>query len=276
MSYKTILVHVDYGPRCKERINVAIDLARAFDAHLVGVHALTAEPLPSYLHSEGGVELRQAFDRARKALTSESETLFRSTIETAGYAKAEFRSSNDDAVDALALNARYADLVVAGQSKEDEESGVTVAFVPQMLLSVGRPVLMVPYVGTYRAPQKRILVAWNGSREATRAVTDALPLLERAAEVDIVVFNPTRHAHGDVPGADIALYLARHGVNARVSQEKANDIDVGNLLLSRAADLDANLIVMGAYGHSRVAELVLGGVTRTLLESMTVPVLMSH
>jgi len=276
MTYKTILVHVDFGPQCKERINVAIDTARAFDAHLVGVHALSAEPVPSYLHTEGGVELRQAYDRARKALTKEGEELFRSTVDKAGYAKSEFRASEDDAVDAVALNARYADLVVAGQQKDNEASGVDAGFVPRMLLSVGRPVLMVPYVGVFRAPQKRVLVAWNGSREATRAVTDALPLLTRASQVDVIVFNPTRQTHGDVPGADIALYLARHNVNARVTQEQARDIDVGNLLLSRAADLDSDLIVMGAYGHSRVAELVLGGVTRTLLESMTVPVLMSH
>ena len=276
MTYKTILVHVDYGPRCKDRIEAAIRLSRDFDAHLVGVHALTAQPLPGYVHAEGGVELARAYERTRIALAQQSESLFGNTVEAAGYGKAEFRAAKEDAAEAITLNARYADLIVAGQPQSGDMTGVAADFIPRVLLSAGRPLLMIPYAGTFTGAYQHALVAWNGSREATRAVTDAVPLLARAARVSIVVFNPAAHAHGDVPGADIALWLARHGVNAQVMQEQAPDIDVGNLLLSRAADLDAQLIVMGGYGHSRLTELVLGGVTRTLLESMTVPVLMSH
>jgi nucleotide-binding universal stress UspA family protein len=107
-------------------------------------------------------------------------------------------------------------------------------------------------------------------------VTDAVPLLRRADAVELITVNPEGSAHGDIPGADIALYLARHGVRVEVKIERAVDIDVGNMLLSRAADLGIDLIVMGAYGHSRVREYVMGGATRTLLDTMTVPVLMSH
>jgi len=108
-------------------------------------------------------------------------------------------------------------------------------------------------------------------------VTDALPLLERSSLVEVVAFDPGRGGeHGELPGADIGLYLARHGVKVTAARQLGTGLDVGSQILSRAADMDADLIVMGAYGHSRTRELVLGGATRTLLESMTVPVLMSH
>jgi nucleotide-binding universal stress UspA family protein len=136
-------------------------------------------------------------------------------------------------------------------------------------------VLAVPYAYERKPVGRRILVAWNGSREAARAVGDAMPLLERAEHVQVAVFRPDA-GPGELPGADLAAHLARHGARANVTRHEASDIDVGNLLLSTAFDAQADLIVMGAWGHSRLAELVLGGVTRTILESMTVPVLMSH
>jgi len=123
-----------------------------------------------------------------------------------------------------------------------------------------------------------VLIAWDAGVEAARAVRDALPLLRRADTVEVAVFDPERgrREHGEQPGADVALYLARHGVKVSVARQSGADFEVGAQILSRAADTGADLIVMGAYGHSRVRELVLGGVTRTILESMTVPVLMSH
>ena len=122
------------------------------------------------------------------------------------------------------------------------------------------------------------MVAWNGGREATRAVADALPLLARAKEVTVLVINPedAPDTHGDVPGADIALHLARHGVNAVATRIHAGDMEAANIILSRAAETGIDLLVMGAYGHSRLRELVVGGVTRSILASMTMPVLMSH
>ena len=121
-----------------------------------------------------------------------------------------------------------------------------------------------------------MLVAWSASREAARALTDALPLLKRAENVEVVAFQPHKADHGEQPGADIGLFLARHGVKVTASEQHGGEVDVGAQILSRAADLDVDLIVMGAYGHSRIRELVLGGATRTLLESMTAPTLMSH
>jgi nucleotide-binding universal stress UspA family protein len=165
---------------------------------------------------------------------------------------------------------------VIGQPHAADASGVEPDFAERLLLSGGRPLLIVPYAGEFGDVGKRALVAWNASREAARAVTDAIPLLREAQGVQIVAFDPEGAAHGEIPGADIGLYLARHGIKVTVSQQTAPDVDVGNQLLSRAAELGSDLIVMGGYGHSRLRELVLGGVTRTLLGSMTVPVLMSH
>jgi nucleotide-binding universal stress UspA family protein len=137
-------------------------------------------------------------------------------------------------------------------------------------------VLVVPRYGTFDTVGERVLVAWNGSREATRAVHDALPILKLATKVTVLSIDPERDTGDRIPSADIALHLARHGVAAEGTSTVGLDISVGDLLLSRAADLGADLIVMGAYGHSRMRELVLGGATRHILQHMTVPVLMSH
>ena len=122
------------------------------------------------------------------------------------------------------------------------------------------------------------MLAWDAGREAARAVSDAMPFLERAEQVTVMAVNPSSGEgdHGEEPGADIALHLARHGVKAEVHQTESPDISVGDELLSRIADDGSDMLVMGAYGHTRLRELVLGGVTRSILEQMTVPVLMSH
>jgi nucleotide-binding universal stress UspA family protein len=147
-----------------------------------------------------------------------------------------------------------------------------------VMLASGRPVLAIPYAGQFEQIGERVLVAWNASREATRAVNDALPLLMGAKAVTILAVNPKHgiEGHGDVPAADIALHLARHGVKAEAAHTIAKDISEGDALLSYAADLGADLIVAGGYGHSRAREMVFGGATRTLLQEMTVPMLLSH
>ena len=276
MTYKTVLVHVDNGKYCPARLRMAVHLARRFDAHLVGLHAMTAVRLPAYAIAEAGATLIEAQKEVAREQARGAENLFRKATEGAGMASVEWRVSADDAVDATTLHARYADVVVLGQSREGDGAGVETDFPEQVVLAAGRPVLVVPYAGNFEGVGKRVLVAWDAGREATRALTDAIPLLREAEQVHVVAFNPEGTAHGAVPGADIGLYLARHGVRVEVGYHRADDIDVGNQLLSRVADLGIDLIVMGAYGHARVREMVLGGATRTLLEAMTVPVLMSH
>ena len=276
MSYKTILVHIDPGRRCAVRVEVAIRLARQHDAHLVALHAIAPFEPSGYVLAEMGSAVIEAQKHAATAELARTEGEFSKQASAAGLRNIEWRTAIDDPVDAMTLHARYADLVVIGQTDASERSNIAGDFPERLVLAAGRPVLILPSFGSFGTIGKRILVAWNPSREATRAVTDAIPLLRLAHNVHVMAINPLRGEHGSVPGADIGLYLARHGVRVEVKVDNGAEIDVGNELLSRAADLDADLIVMGGYGHSRLKEWVLGGATRTVLESMTVPVLMSH
>lgn len=258
MSYKTIVVHLGTDTRGDVRLALGCRFATEFDAHLVGLFALASPPVP--FMQEIAAERRAQFERA---------------VAEAGPARAEWRQPQDDALRALRVSARYADLVVMGQRDvQAADARVPAGLVEDVVLSCGRPVLILPYAGRFPSVGSRVLVAWNASREAARAMTDALPVLTRARHVEVVVFDGGGD-HGAQPGADAAHWLARHGVKATAAQQRAG-FDVGEQILSRAADMEADLIVMGAYGHSRTRELVLGGATRTLLSSMTVPVLMSH
>jgi nucleotide-binding universal stress UspA family protein len=276
-DYKTILVHADPGKTTPARLDIAVELANTFGAHLACLYAVKTEPIPS-----AAAEAREILLEAQKRLQAENAKAARRSydecLRRTGFDRAEWRASAADPLEAVMLHARYADLVVIGQKSPDLDSVVGQDFERSVLIAAGRPVLVVPYAFERRPVGRRVLVAWNASREAARAVSDALPLLKRAAHVDVVAFEPAKSgaAHGEEPGADIALFLARHGVKVMVSRVDAPDLDVGNQLLSRAFDLSSDLIVMGAWGHSRLRELILGGVTRTLLESMTVPVLMAH
>lgn len=277
MSYKTILVHFDHRPRSTERLGLACSLAHELDAHVVGLYAPGGSRLPSYAEAEGGPTLHQLLEERRKEAQQDAERRFREFAKRNGGERVEWRASQSDPAAAVQLSARYADLVVAGQPEADDEGDLR-GLADELVFSAGRPVLFVPYAGRFPALGKRVLVAWDASREAARAVTDALPFLQRAEAVELCAFDPekSRRNHGEQPGADAGLYLARHGVKVTVAKQSGARYDVGAQILSRAADTAADLIVMGAYGHARVREMVLGGVTRTMLEAMTVPVLMSH
>ena len=275
MGYKTILVQVDNEARSAARVQMAAELAVRYGAHLVGLHAVGPTTGAYRMVNPGPAVIDQQIERAQ-AQGAAARERFDALADKAGAGSIEWRISTEDAVAAVVLHARYSDLVLLGQPGPAAEGGADAGFVRGAVLAAGRPVLLVPYAGTYPPPGRKVMVAWNAGREATRAVTDSLPILKAADEVTVVVVRPEGSAHGDVPGAEIGKYLTRHGVKVRVDLVHAREVDVGNLLLSRASDLSSDLVVLGAYGHSRFSELVLGGVTRTMLESMTVPVLMSH
>jgi len=277
MTYKTILVHLDGRARNAERLDFAFGIAAMFEGHLVGLYAPGVARIPSYALAEAGPALREIVERRRAESVRQTQKEFREAAARRGDAAAEWRVSESDPAAAVALNARYADLVIAAQPEPQDEPGVR-SLAEEFVLSAGRPVLYLPYAGRFTTVGERVMIAWDAGRESARAVSDALPLLKRAKAVEVAVFNPERRRreHGEQPGADVSLYLARHGVKVTVAQQSGADFEVGAQVLSRAADTAADLIVMGAYGHSRVRELVLGGVTRTILESMTVPVLKSH
>jgi nucleotide-binding universal stress UspA family protein len=171
--------------------------------------------------------------------------------------------------------ARRFDLSIVGQA-EPEASAAEEMIAEAALFESGRPVIIVPYI--QKAPLKldRVMLCWDGSRAATRAIADAMPLLERAGRVEIVIVANERGKQDEIEGADMGAHLARHGLNVEVKRTVLGDIDVADVILSHAADAGSDFIVMGGYGHSRLREFVLGGVTRSIFRSMTAPVLMSH
>jgi nucleotide-binding universal stress UspA family protein len=285
MALKDILVHLDTGPRAMVRLGVAIGLARRHGAHVTALCVIDL-PQTEYFYgaamSFSGTGPEQVIDRMRADAATQCATIessFRDTLRREGV-QGEWRLVEGQLPSTLALHARYSDLSIIGQPNpyDSHVDAGRHATIVTPLLSCGRPILAVPFAGDCSIIGEQVLVAWNASREAARAVNDAMPLLELAKKVTILAVNPKQGigGHGDVPAADIALHLARHGVRAEAAHTVANDIPDGEALLSYAADLGIDLIVAGAYGHSRAREMVFGGVTRTLIEEMTVPVLLSH
>jgi nucleotide-binding universal stress UspA family protein len=279
MSFKEILVTLEVGAALERRMLHAANLALTHEAHLIGLSVIEPLNLAGYFSPsiEAFVEIeeqhRQAADKAAQKIGSEFQAMC-SRLGIAG----EWRLDKGDTAGLAVEHARYADLTIVGQVNPERPPTGAAASLPQRLaLASGRPVLIIPYVGRYEAIGNRVMVSWNRSREAARAVNDALPILQRAEYVTVLSINPEQgDPRPSPPGADVALHLARHGVKVETSYTVAHDIAVGSEILSRASDLGVDLIVMGCYGHSRIRELILGGASREILGHMTVPVLMSH
>ena len=278
MTYKTILVHCDAGPKVGQRLGVAVDLAERNAAHLVGVH--TRPPFQAPVFFEGGMPMDSLFasyEAGAKADEAAARAAFDKALKGRQVSH-EWRVSEGFIDSELVIQARYADLLVVGQADPDAQTPTPSDLPEAVVLSTGRPCLVVPHIGVRKPPGTNVMLCWNATRESARAAADALPFLRAAKKVTVLVIDPrtSPNGHGAEPGADAAQWLARHGVKVTVQRDVAADSDVGGVILSRAADLDADLIVMGVYGHSRVREMVLGGASRTLLASMTVPVFISH
>jgi nucleotide-binding universal stress UspA family protein len=284
--YKDLLVHLDEGARSSTRLKVAVDLAKRSAAHLTGIFVIDIPGSDLFYGAgmpyAGGGGMSDMVNSLRADASARADAVgedFREAIRREGL-EGEWRVVDGDTVALLALHARYADMTILGQPNDEEpyKGPSADAVLVNVMMSSGRPVLAVPYAGRFEHIGDRVLIAWNASRESTRAVNDALPLLRGAKMVTVLAVNPKHgiEGHGDVPAADIALHLARHGVKAEAAHTIAKDISEGDALLSYAADLGADLIIAGGYGHSRAREMVFGGVTRTLLQEMTVPMLLSH
>ena len=278
MAYRNLLVHIDDSKANAKRLEAAIGLAQAQGAHLTGIYAAIEPPLPGNIVAEVPAHLLGGLREQVAGRVAAAEAVFTEAVERAGLSS-DFRVAhcpNSRIAEVIALHARYADLTILGQP-EPENGGEVDAEVPEdVVLGAGRPALVIPYIGAGKEIGKRVLIAWDGGREAARAVGDALPLLENAESVAVLVINPSRGGHGEQPGADIALHLARHGLTVEAQHIEVRGLSTGNALLSRLADAGIDLLVMGAYGHSRLRQMVLGGVTREVFQQMTVPVLMSH
>lgn len=285
MSIKDVLVHLDSSARSGAVLDLAANLAEQHAAHLTAVHVVEL-PTPAMFYGDpsGFIDPRLIDDlmttlreQGQKEATR-LEAAFHERVRRDGIA-GEWRLAEGFTADTVALHARYADIAVIAQRNPDDKSRADVGDVAATtLLSSGRPVLVLPYVGNFPTVGRKVLVGWKSTRDASRAINDALPLLDQADEVTVLSINPEGgiDGDGDVPAADIALHLARHGVKASAAHTVAKEISEGDALLNYADDIGADLIVAGGYGHSRARELLFGGVTQTLLATMTVPVFLSH
>jgi nucleotide-binding universal stress UspA family protein len=300
MALKDLLVIVEPGDTVASQLDVAAAVAARHAAHLAGLCvvppvSLSEAGLPwtgTVVETEALDQIRANLHGTHTAAVQRLEAAFRKAAADL-VNPVEWRAPEGRPYEVVPMHARYADLTVIGQSNPRKPSPASSGLVEAVLLGSGRPLIVVPYAGRFAAIGRTVMVAWNASREAARALNDAMPILEQADKVIVLAVNPGRSGGDDEPpptprvvfgiggegawpAADIAHHLARHGVKAEASYTISDAIDIGNAILSRAADLGADLIVMGGYGHSRARELILGGATRTILESMTVPILLSH
>jgi nucleotide-binding universal stress UspA family protein len=280
MSYRDMLVVLDPMADALGRAELAAMLAERFAAHLVGLYPVPRPELTSPAANFDMALLEPIYREWRATALARAEACRQAFEHAAGLrgVSAEWRTAAEGDADP-ALHARYADLAILGQlDPADEAMAMTRPRPERVALACGRPILVIPYAGHFEAVGRRVLVGWDASREATRAVADAMPFLAAAETVSVLAIDPYEGPgeHGPWPGADISLHLARHGVKPSVERTVSAGVPAGDVLLSRAADLGADLLVIGAYGHSRARELLLGGVTRTILRSMTLPVLLSH
>jgi len=279
MTFRSIFVHVDDAEPGEHRLEIAARLARAYPAQLLGAYVVRSGnvmPSASVMLPDEVVQRRL---RENVEIQHDAEARFRAAAAAAGVTSLKWHAPAGDPLAAVVLHARYADLAVVGQPSRDEPN---LAFATELanavIMGSGRPVLFVPYVGQFNTMGERIMIAWKDSRESARAVADALPFLKRAKKVFAVAVTPDADDSLEDLLSDkhVAAFLRRHEVDAVVRRIAAPDIAAGELLLSQAADFSADMIVMGAYSRPRISEFVWGGVTRVMLASMTVPVLMSH
>ncbi len=278
MTLKDILVHIDSSPATAGRLDYAIRLAQTHEAHLAAIYVVTVAPIHQYTEADLGPELIEAHDRFMRESAEEAKRLFDDKIARAGIA-AEWRQVEGTVPEIVVLNARYADLTVLGQRIQGRlDAGAAPELPDQVVVDVGRPAIVVPYEGPPDTVARRVLLAWNASRAAARAANDALPILQEADEVRIMVIHPEKGimGHGELPGADIATHLARHGVNGEVVEVTAGRSTVCDELIAQCQAFNADMMVMGSFGSFHLRELVFGGVTRRILADMTVPVYLSR
>lgn len=274
MSFKDILALVDSAPLEAAMLRVASSLATQFDAHLVALHA---EPL-AYVPVEVGAAFAPSLieEQERAARRATEAAMLAIDVAARGGRHIERRTVRGDADSVAILHSHYADLVVMGLGSMTASGANAPSVVwENIALGAGRPVLAIPAGFSGEAVGRRIVVAWRPTRESTRALHDAMPFLVRADAVRLMTLNAQTPV-GRFVGADIGTHLARHGVKAEVISGESPDASVGPTLLDQAKDFGADLLVAGAYGHTRLREYLLGGTTQYLATHVRVPLMVSH
>lgn len=273
-----IVAFIDNRKTAESIMEFAGLLADENGARLIGVFVRPFPVLTSaetFVCGTGIRELSERLDAQVESIEGRQRTAFQDIVRRHGIARSEWRSLSPWSSE-VAVHAHYADLVLIGRPEPGQMSGPP-ALTEPLVLSSGRPIILFPPSGT-ASRVRRILVGWNATREAIRAVADALPLLARAEVVQVLIVDDQRgrERQGREPGSEIADHLALHGAQVEVQRVSSGGENVGHVLLSHAAAFGADLLVMGAYGHSKLHEWIFGGVTRTVLYEADLPVLMSR
>lgn len=278
MSFKDILVHADSTPASRIRLRLASSLARRFDARLSGLHVIPRPHVPPYFKPSAVERIAELYAESARDAAARAEVLFREETERAGT-KGEWECIDGELAERIAERARFADLLILGQFDAENPPELSAFPLPaKIVFGAASPILVVPNSETSSDVGNRVVAAWDGSREAARAIRDAMPLLGVAEQVSLLAIDPVRQGHmQDGPDApQLAAHLVRHGVQVKVNETSSGTNDVPAALLAHAAKFGADLLVMGAYGHSRIWEFIAGGTTHDLLERATIPVLISR
>ncbi|MCA3561617.1 MAG: universal stress protein [Aestuariivirga sp.] len=280
MSYKTILVSLNEVGRLSQLVAAAVVLARETGAHVSGLYVVPAVQVYPSVGFEAAPQVFEGNRSYFKDNAGRVKQAFEAAMQREGLPH-DFHlvdARTPVIADEVVASGRVADLVILSASDPEEVTGVERDFVEQTVMALGRPAIVLPYKGKADISFNEVIVGWDGGREAARAAFDALPLLKKAAKVRVVRIDPQKdpNLRGSVAGADLAEALARHGVKAEAQGYPTDGQDEGQALMRCAEDAGAGLIVMGAYGHSRLAEFIFGGATRFVLERLVCPVLMSH
>ncbi len=274
-----IAIHLNNDNACSRRIDVGLKLAKANNAEVVGVYPANGTAAHYYDESIIPQDVRKVLRGRREEFRDSIQKQFLESAEAAGV-KASWRCPMAEADEALALHARYCDLLVMSKAEQVDTVTAIIPNLPEsVVMASGRPVLMIPNAGRIESIGKRILYCWDQRREAARAFSDAAPFLKECEELTVLEVDRDDRLFKDfdLREGDFATFCTSRGYpQPKHMVKKSDDIGVGNVILNTASDVGSDLIVMGAYGHSRMRQWVMGGASRTLLSSMTVPVLLAH
>ena len=281
MAIRDILVYLDANDPENKCLDAAVGLAKRKQAHLIGVAFALESSLLQFYGEKFAPELHAKQESIARAATDAAVNRF-NQITRQAEVSAEVKvveATIMNIAEKLAFLARHVDIVFLEQPNPDRPNRQLLAsLLDGVLFNTGRPAYIAPYVGLREVSVRKAVIAWDGGYKAARAVNDAIPLLQDRGETTVLVIDGDKHkgAHGPKPGADIKAHLERHGINAEIEKYPSGDFGIATTILNYVSDGGADLLILGAYGHSRIRERAFGGVTRTILQQMTVPVLMAN
>ncbi len=278
MGFKDILVHFDSTPASGVRLRLGLTLARRFGARICGVHVVPDPDVPPYFKPSAVKHIADIYRKNAHEAAVRAEAKFRAATKKFDVVTA-WESFGGDMAQLLAERARFSDLLLVGQFDSENPPTISAFSLPEkVVIDAGTPILVVPTRGAHDEVGRHILITWDGSREAARAVRDAMPLLQASEHVSLLSIDPDNQGHLHLPAniASLQGHLALHGVSTEHAEAASGGAGTTEVLLAQATAIGADLLVMGAYGHPRFLEFMLGGTTQTLLEKTPIPILMSH